>query len=445
MQDQRDAQIAYVLRTVEERDIRFIRLWFTDVLGFLKAFAITPAELADAFERGMGFDGSAIEGFARVTESDMVAVPDPTTFQILPGARGGGPLEARMFCDIAAPDGTPFPGDPRLVLRRNLERAREMGFTFYVHPEMEFFLFRTPYAPEPLDQGSYFDMTMDYAQDFRREAIQTLERMGISVEYSHHEVAPSQHEIDLRFADALTMADNVMTYRLVVKEVAQERGAHATFMPKPIAGQWGSGMHTHVSLFEGDRNAFFDPKDPARLSKVGRGFVAGLLRHAREITGVLNQWGNSYKRLIPGFEAPTHVCWSRHQRSAFVRVPAYKPNKAASARIEIRSPDPACNPYLAFSVMLAAGLKGIEEGYALADEVADDVDAMSIDERAARGIASLPEDLADAIREMERSELVASALGEHVFEELLRNKRLEWEGYRSYVSPFELERYLPML
>jgi glutamine synthetase len=445
MEDQREAQIAYVLRTVEERDIRFIRLWFTDVLGFLKSFAITPAELENAFEQGMGFDGSAIEGFARVQESDMVAIPDPTTFQILP-AVNGGVRESRMFCDIAAPDGTPFPGDPRLVLRRNLERARAMGFTFYIHPEMEFFLFKSATSPEPLDNGTYFDMTpQDNSQDFRRAAIQTLESIGISVEYSHHEVAPSQHEIDLRFADALTMADNIMTYRLVVKEVAHERGAHATFMPKPIQGQWGSGMHTHVSLFEGDRNAFFDAKAPAHLSKVGRGFVAGLLRHAREITPVLNQWVNSYKRLIPGYEAPAYVCWSRHLRSAFVRVPMYKPSKAASARIEIRSPDPACNPYLAFAVMLAAGLRGIEQGYELPVEVDDDVDAMTPEDRRARGIASLPEDLADAIKEMERSELVAEALGEHVFEEFLRNKRLEWDGYRNYVSPFELDRYLPIL
>jgi glutamine synthetase len=439
-------QVAYVLRTVEERDIRFIRLWFTDVLGFLKSFAITPAELEQAFEQGMGFDGSAIEGFARIQESDMLARPDPTTFQILPPTRGNAYLEARMFSDIVTPDGAPFPGDPRYVLRRNLERAAAKGFTFYVHPEMEFFLFRSPRAPEPLDQGSYFDLTpLDMAQDFRRQTIQTLEAMGISVEYSHHEVAPSQHEIDLRFADALTMADNVMTYRLVVKEVAQERGMHATFMPKPIQGQWGSGMHTHVSLFEGDRNAFYDPADPAHLSKVGRQFVAGLLRHAREITAVLNQWVNSYKRLVPGYEAPTAVCWSRHLRSAFVRVPGAKPRKAASARVEVRSPDPACNPYLAFSVILAAGLKGIEEGYPLPEEVSDDVDAMGPEERAAKGIESLPEDLAVALREMERSELVAEALGEHVFEQFLRNKRAEWEAYKAYVSPFELERYLPML
>lgn len=442
--DTRDAQISYVLRTVEERDIRFIRLWFTDVLGFLKSFAITPAELDAAFESGMGFDGSAIEGFARVSESDMVAVPDASTFQILPGP--DGVREARMFCDVALPDGSPFPGDPRAVLRRNLERAREMGFTFYVHPEIEFFLFRSAQAPEPLDNGTYFDQTPnDTAQDFRRDAIQTLESIGISVEYSHHEVAPSQHEIDLRFADALTMADNIMTYRLVVKEVARTHGAHATFMPKPIQGQWGSGMHSHLSLFEGDRNAFHDPRSPAHLSKVGRAFVAGLLVHAREITAVLNQWVNSYKRLIPGYEAPVHAVWSRHLRSAFVRVPLAKPSKAASARIEVRSPDPACNPYLAFSVLLAAGLRGIEGRYELPDEVSDDVDAMSAQERVARRIVSLPEDLSEALAETERSELVAEALGEHVFEEFIRNKRLEWDSYRTYVSPFELQRYLPLL
>jgi glutamine synthetase len=444
--DPTQEQIAYVLRTVEERDIRFIRLWFTDVLGFLKSFAITPAELEAAFSQGMGFDGSAIEGFARVQESDMLARPDPTTFQILPKATNNQYLEARMFCDIHTPDGAPFPGDPRWVLRRNLERAAAKGLTFYVHPEIEFFLFRSPTAPEPLDQGSYFDLTpLDSAQDFRRQAIQTLEAMGISVEYSHHEVAPSQHEIDLRFADGLSMADNLLTYRLVVKEVAQERGMHATFMPKPIQGQWGSGMHTHVSLFEDDRNVFYDPKDPAHLSRTGRSFVAGLLRHAREITAVLNQWVNSYKRLVPGFEAPTAVAWSRHLRSAFVRVPGAKPKKESSARVEVRSPDPACNPYLAFAVILSAGLKGVEDEYPLPEEASDDVDSMTPAERTAKGIASLPGDLNVALKEMERSELVAEALGEHVFEQFLRNKRAEWDVYKSYVSPFELDRYLPVL
>ncbi|MHB8513399.1 MAG: glutamine synthetase family protein [Actinomycetota bacterium] len=437
-------QVDYVLRTVEERDIRFIRLWFTDVLGFLKSFAITPAELQVAFDEGMGFDGSSIEGYARVQESDMLARPDPTTFQILP--QTDAYLEARMICDITTPDGAPFPGDPRSVLKRNLERASAKGFSFYVHPEMEFFLFADSKSPIPLDQGSYFDQTpLDNAQDFRRRAIQTLEAMGISVEYSHHEVAPSQHEIDLRFADALTMADNIMTYRLVVKEVASQMGLHATFMPKPIQGQWGSGMHTHVSLFEGDKNIFFDPKIQGGLSKTGRAFVAGVLTHAREITAVLNQWVNSYKRLIPGYEAPAHVCWSRHLRSALIRVPGYKPQKATSARIEIRSPDPACNPYLAFSVILAAGLKGIDEKYTLAEEVTQDVESLTSEELRKLGIERLPEDLGEAVREMERSDLVAEALGEHVFEQFVRNKLEEWNTFKQYVSPFERDRYLPLL
>jgi glutamine synthetase len=451
---QSERQVEYVLRTVEERDIRFIRLWFTDVLGFLKSFAITPAELEGAFSEGMGFDGSAIEGFARVQESDMVARPDASTFQILPPSANNantslGPMphafaEARMFCDVTTPDGVPFPGDPRWALRRMLDKAAQKGFTFYVHPEMEFFLFASSKEPIPLDTGSYFDLTpLDSAQDFRRDTINRLEAMGISVEYSHHEVAASQHEIDLRFADALTMADNVMTYRLIVKEVAQQRGLHATFMPKPLQGQWGSGMHTHVSLFEGEKNAFFEERQG--LSKVARQFVAGLLAHGREMTAVLNQWVNSYKRLVPGYEAPVNVCWSRHVRSAFVRVPGAKPKKASSARVELRSPDPACNPYLAFAVILAAGLRGIEDKLELPDEVTGDVDAMPDAERTKRGITSLPEDLSEALREMERSELVAEALGEHIFEQFLRNKRQEWDTYKAYVSPFELERYLPSL
>ncbi|MCA1831820.1 MAG: type I glutamate--ammonia ligase [Actinobacteria bacterium] len=445
MDDQPARQIEYVLRTVEERNIRFIRLWFTDVLGFLKSVAITPAELEHGFDAGIGFDGSAIEGFARVQESDMVARPDPSTFQILPpSTTADGFLEARMFCDVTMPDGAAFPGDPRWALRRMLEKASSRGFTFYVHPEMEFFLFKSAKDPVPLDTGSYFDLTpLDMAQDFRREAINRLEAMGISVEYSHHEVAPSQHEIDLRFADALTTADNIMTYRLIVKEAAAQRGMHATFMPKPLQGQWGSGMHTHVSLFEGETNAFYDRN--GGLSVTGRRFVAGVLAHAREITAVLNQWVNSYKRLVPGYEAPVYVCWSHTLRSAFIRVPGAKPKKAASARVEIRSPDPACNPYLAFAVILAAGLDGIENKLDLMDEVGEDVDAMSADERGKRGIAALPGDLSEALREMERSELVAEALGEHIFERLLRNKRVEWDTYKAYVSPFELERYLPVL
>jgi glutamine synthetase len=447
-----DKQQEYVLRTVEERDIRFIRLWFTDVLGFLKSVAITAAELEGAFAEGIGFDGSAIDGFARVQESDMLAVPDAGTFQVLPW-RPESQGVARMFCDIVTPEGEPFAADPRHVLRRNLSRASELGFTFYIHPEMEFFLFPSSTELRPLDSGTYFDMTpLDIQQDFRRQAINTLEKMGISVEYSHHEVAPSQHEIDLRYADALQMADNIMTFRLVVKETALARGVYATFMPKPIEGEWGNGMHLHVSLFEGDRNAFHDDADEYHMSKVAKAFTAGVLRHAREITAVTNQWVNSYKRLshglpgpFPSGEAPVYISWGRNNRSALVRVPIYKPRKAASTRIEYRAPDPACNPYLAFSVILAAGLRGIEEGYELPPEAEDNIYEMTAAERAAAGIERLPADLGEALREMERSELVAEALGEHVFSFFLRNKRQEWNAYSNHVTPYELERYLPLL
>jgi glutamine synthetase len=446
-----ERQQDYVLRTVEERGIRLVWLWFTDVLGFLKSFAVTSEELEQAFDEGIGFDGSAIEGFARAQEHDMLARPDAGTFQIMPPHGGRSEGVARMFCDIHTPDGRPFWGDPRYVVRRNLERASERGFTFYVHPEMEFFLFRSADDPTPIDAGSYFDLTpADATHELRRDTIGVLEQMGIPVEFSHHEVAPSQHEIDLRHQDALTMSDSVMTYRLVVKEMAAQRGMYATFMPKPATNLPGSGMHTHMSLFEGDQNAFHDSSDEYHLSKVARAFIAGLLVHAREITAVTNQWVNSYKRLITGRgypvpEAPVYVCWGRHNRSALIRVPMYKPRKEQSTRIEIRSPDPACNPYLAFSVILAAGLKGIDEGYELPAEATDNIYEMSDGERRARGIRQLPDDLFEALSEMEGSELVAEALGEQVFEYLLRNKRAEWDQYKSYVSPYELGRYLPVL
>jgi glutamine synthetase len=437
-----DKQREYVLRTVEERDIRFIRLWFTDVLGFLKSFAITPAELEDAFEQGMGFDGSAIEGYARIHEADMVAKPDASTFQALPGRSEEGGV-ARMFCDVLTTDGDPFDGDPRWVLRRNLERAAASGFTVYAMPEMEFFLLSDAETAKPLDQGSFFDQTaLDLSQDFRRVAIGMLERMGISVMQSHHEIAPSQHEIDLREADALTMADHVMSARLVVKEAALERGLHATFMPKPFEGLPGSGMDTHVSLYEGDRNAFYDPGQEANLSKTARSFIAGLLVHAREYTAVTNQWINSYKRLVPGYDAPTHICWAQRNRSAMVRVGGYRSDRVD---IEVRSPDPAANPYLAFAVLLAAGMKGIEEDYELPPEAGDNIYEMTEAERRAAGITALPVDLHEALTEMERSELVAEALGEHVFEYFLRNKHRDWDAYQQYVSPFERERYLPLL
>ncbi|HEY1332243.1 MAG TPA: glutamine synthetase family protein [Actinomycetota bacterium] len=434
----------YVLRTVEERDVKFVRLWFTDVLGFLKSFAITPQELRGAFLEGTGFDGSSIEGFSRIEESDMVARPDPSTFQIIPWASETG--VARMFCDIFEPDGAPFDGDPRHVLKRQLARAAELGFTFYVGPELEYFYFRDADGTQFLDRGGYFDLTpLDVATDYRKRTVYYLESMGIPVEYVHHEVAPSQHEIDLRYTDALTMADSVMTYRLTVKEAAQEFGVYATFMPKPVAGVNGSGMHTHQSLFEGDRNAFFDATDEHHLSKVGKSYIAGILRHAREITLVANQWVNSYKRLVPGYEAPVYICWARRNRSALVRVPMYKHGKETATRIEFRSPDPSCNPYLAFAVMLAAGLKGIEEEYGLPPEASDNIYEMSEAERRAAGIEALPEDLYEAIQTAERSELLREALGDHVFEYLIRNKREEWDAYKSYVTPYELERYLPLL
>jgi glutamine synthetase len=451
-----DRQQEFVLHTLEERQIRFVRLWFTDVLGTLKSVAVAPAELDGAFEESIGFDGSAIEGFARASESDMLARPDPATFQILPEPEGRPADSARMFCDITMPDGSPSWADPRYVLRRALSKAAERGFTFYTHPEIEFFLLKNRpldgTEPEPIDTSGYFDMTSHpSSHTFRRDAVTTLEALGISVEFSHHEVAPGQQEIDLRYADALSMADNIMTFRHVIKEVALSVGAHATFMPKPFRHRPGSGMHTHLSLFEGDRNAFHDPTDELNLSKTARAFIAGLLRHAREITAVTNQWVNSYKRLY-GYaargelvEAPTYVCWGHANRSALVRVPMYKPGKANSTRVEMRSLDSACNPYLAFAVLLAAGMKGVEEGYELPPGAEDDVWSLSDVERLALGYDELPHNLADALRAMQDSELVAQALGEHVFDFFLRNKRTEWNDYRAEVTPFELRRYLPLL
>jgi len=444
-----DRQQEFVLRTVEERDIRFIRLWFTDVLGMLKSVAIAPAELESAFAEGIGFDGSSIEGLTRVYEADMIAKPDPTTFQVLPwrGERHG---TARMFCDILTPDGEPSLADSRNVLKRALAKASDKGFTFYTHPEVEFYLFNQPADAEhglvPVDQGGYFDhLARGSTHDFRRAAITMLESMGISVEFSHHEAGPGQNEIDLRYADALTTADNLMTFRTVVKEVALEQGVFASFMPKPMADQPGSGMHTHLSLFEGDRNAFHEPGAQFELSKTARQFIAGLLVHAAEITAITNQYVNSYKRLWGGAEAPSYVCWGHNNRSALVRVPMYKPGKGNSSRVEYRALDSATNPYLAFAVMLAAGLKGIEEGYELPEATEDDVWELTDAERRALGIKPLPQSLDEAIAVMEKSELVAETLGEHVFDFVLRNKRQEWDGYRAQVTPFELKRFLQVL
>lgn len=440
----------FVLRALEERDVRFVRLWFTDVLGFLKSVAVAPAELEGAFDEGIGFDGSAIEGFARVYEADMLAKPDPATFQILPWRSGDGPSTARMFCDIVMPDGSPSYADPRYVLKRTLGDAAEQGFTFYTHPEIEFYLFKdgpTPGDdPVPVDRSGYFDHTaQSQGADFRREAITMLESMGISVEFSHHEGGPGQQEIDLRYADALSTADNIMTFRTVIREVALGQGIWATFMPKPFTTHPGSAMHTHVSLFEGDRNTFFEAGAEYHLSKTGRQFIAGILRHANEIAVVTNQWVNSYKRLLGGGEAPSYICWGHNNRSAMVRVPMYKPQKGVSTRVELRTIDSACNPYLAYAVVLAAGMKGIEEDYELPREAEDDVWSLTERERKSLGIEPLPTSLSEAIRVAEDSELLAETLGEHVFDFFLRNKRNEWHEYRTEVSAFERDRMLPVL
>ena len=444
-----DKQTEFVLRAMEERDVRFVRLWFTDVLGFLKSVAIAPAELEGAFVEGIGFDGSAIQGFTRVYEADMVAHPDPATFQLLPW-RGTTQGTARMFCDIRLPDGSPAFADPRYVLKRALRKAADMGFTFYTHPEIEFYLFKQPLvpgeAPVPVDRSGYFDHTTTNAgTDFRRHAITLLEQMGISVEFSHHEGGPGQQEIDLRYADALTMADNIMTFRVVIKEVAAMKNMFASFMPKPLESEPGSGMHTHLSLFEGDSNAFYDASAEYHLSKIGRQFIAGLLRHAAEIAAVTNQWVNSYKRLVGGSEAPRYICWGQNNRSALVRVPMYKPSKGASARVELRSIDSAANPYLAYALVLNAGLAGIENDYELPEGAEDDVWSLTERQRQALGIKPLPRSLDTAITLMENSELAAETLGEHVFDFVLRNKRAEYESYRSQVTPWELRTSLPSL
>ncbi|MEZ5273055.1 MAG: glutamine synthetase family protein [Ilumatobacteraceae bacterium] len=443
-----DQQRDYVLRTVEERGVRLIRLWFTDVLGNLKSFAISPAELENALEDGMTFDGSSIDGFSRVQESDVLAMPDPNTFEVLPWSDPKA-VEARVFCDIHNLDGTPFEGDPRQVLRRNLRAAHDRGFTFYVSPDIEFFYFAPPQpgmAPVPLDEGSFFDLTTtDVAGTLRKETIRTLETMSIPVEYSFHEDSPSQHEIDLRHTDALTMADSIMTFRLVVREAAAKQGVHATFMPKPLEGVQGSGMHLHLSLFDGDDNAFYGADDAYHLSPVAKQFMAGLLHHAAEITAITNQTVNSYKRLVPGFEAPVHISWARNNRSGLIRVPIAKRGNPSATRLEYRSPDPACNPYLAFSVLLAAGLRGVEQGYELPAEA--DANLFELDDQALSGLGidTLPQSLSDSLRVMERSTLVREALGEHIFEWFLRNKRSEWRAYKTHVSQFELNRYLRTL
>ena len=434
-----------VRKIVKDLDISFVQYWFTDVLGVLKSFAITPSELEEGLTEGMGFDGSSIEGFARIHESDMIAMPDPTTLQLVPWRSGERPV-ARMFCDVLNPDGTHYEGDPRYVLKRILKKVADQGYTFYLGPELEYFYFKDHTCTEVLDKGGYFDSRpLDMGGNLRRETIFALQDMGIQVEYSHHEVAPSQHEIDLRYDEALKMADKTMTYRLVVKEIARRNGVYATFMPKPIFGENGSGMHVHQSLFKGSKNAFYDKEDKFNLSTTAKHYIAGLMRHAPELTAVTNQWVNSYKRLVPGYEAPVYVSWARRNRSGMVRVPMYKPGKEMATRAELRCPDPACNPYLAFAVMLGAGMMGIEKKYELPAPVEEDIFEMNPAERKAHGITDLPGNLYAAILETEKSELVRNVLGDHVFEKFLQNKKIEWDQYRTHVSQFELNKYLPIL
>ena len=435
-----------VLQRIKDERVEFLLLWFSDIEGHLKSFAITPSEIEGALDDGMGFDGSSITGFNAIEESDMVAIPDPETFQLMPWRQGETKV-ARMICDIVTPDGNPYEGDPRYVLRRALERMAALGFdTFNVGPGLEYFLFRDDKGTETLDEGGYFAMTtMDAASELRQETVRALESMGIPIEYVHHEVGPSQHEIDMRFSDALSMADHTVTYRLIVKEIAKKAGYHATFMPKPIFGENGSGMHTHQSLFKEGRNAFFEAEDDWHLSAAGKAFIAGQLRHAREISAVFAQWVNSYKRLVPGYEAPVYVAWSRRNRSALIRIPLYKPGAEQATRAEIRCPDPACNPYLTFAALLHAGLEGIEHGYDLPDPMETNLYHLTPEQRRERGIVSLPETLGEAIDELAGSDLARKALGPHIFDRYVELKRGEWDDYRVQLSQWELDKYLSVL
>lgn len=434
-----------ILEEIDRQQVKYVRLWFTDILGILKGMSITRSEIEDVFNNGQGFDGSSIEGFVRIEESDLVAMPDPNTFRIFPWLVGGEKV-AMMMCDVLNPDGSPFKGDSRYILKKNLEKIKKQGYTFYCGPEIEYFYFKSARAAEILEGGGYFDYaTINDATRMRKQAATALEALGIPVECTHHEVAPSQHEIDLKYQNALAMADFAIIYRLVVKELAQNSGYYATFMPKPIFAENGSGMHTHQSLFQDSKNLFFSTNDEYHLSDLAKHYIGGLLNHIREVTLVLNQWVNSYKRLVVGYEAPVYISWGRRNRSSLIRVPMYQPGKEKATRIELRSPDPACNPYLAFSVMLAAGLKGIEKKYSIPEPVEEDIFHMSEVERKKRGIGSLPASLEEAINLAEKSELVQDTLGEHIFNSLIANKRVEWDRYRVHVSQYELDEYLPVL
>jgi len=434
-----------IISRLDKEGVRYIRLWFTDILGQLKGMSITRREIEKVLEEGQGFDGSSVEGFVRIEESDLIARPDFETFMIFPWEIGEEKV-ALMFCDIQYPDGSPYIGDPRYVLKKVLGKIKEKGYTAYIGPEMEYFYFENSERPIMLDKGGYFDYaTVDVGTRLRKKTVTALERLGIAVECSHHEVAPSQHEIDLQYQEALTMADYSMIYRLVVKELALNEKLYATFMPKPVFGENGSGMHCHQSLFQGERNVFFSPDDDYHLSEIAKHYVAGLLHHVREFCLVTNQWVNSYKRLVAGYEAPVYISWGRRNRSSLVRVPMYQVGKEKATRVELRSPDPACNPYLAFAVMLAAGMKGVEEKYPLPEVVEENIFTMSEKQRRRKKIKSLPENLRVATEEFSKNELMRQTLGDHVFETLIANKRVEWDRYRTWVTDYELETYLPLL
>ncbi len=435
-----------IIKMVKEKDVKFIRLWFTDIMGQVKSFAITDKELEGALENGMGFDGSSITGYQDIEESDMIAMPDPNTFAILPW-RPAEKAVARMICDILTPDRKPYEGDPRYVLKKALERANKMGYDhFYLGPELEYFYFRTDTSTETLDKGGYFDLTtLDVASDLRRETVLALEKMGIDVEYSHHEVAPSQHEVDIKYKDALEMADNVITYKVVVKEIASKFGVYATFMPKPIFGENGSGMHTHQSLFRGSKNAFFDKNASDFLSNEGKSYIAGLLKHSKEMCSIFAQTTNSYKRLVPGYEAPVYIAWSRRNRSALVRVPLYHPGQEKATRCEFRACDPACNPYLTFAAMLHAGLEGIEKDYKVPKPMEQNLYNLTSEEKEAKGIGILPDSLGHAISITKDSKFVKKVLGDHIFRRFIELKNKEWDDYRIKVPTHELDKYLSIL
>jgi glutamine synthetase len=433
-----------ILRTVKEENVRYIRLWFTDINGRLRGLTIPESELADALSRGAGFDGSSIEGFTRIEESDLLAVPDPDTFAILP-KRVCNDRVARFLCDLKMPDGTPFEGDTRYVLKRTLKKYADKGYTFYFGPELEYFYFADDKIPRPIDLVGYFDDSIvDMGTHARQQTADALTEMGIPIEAIHHEVASSQHEIDLKYADALTMADRFLTCRFLVRAVAHQQNLYASFMPKPVGDQNGSGMHTHQSVFQGDKNLFFDISDDYHLSKFARSYMAGLLKHVTEMTAVFNQTVNSFKRLVVGYEAPVYITWGQKNRSALIRVPRYRLGDEKATRIELRSPDPVCNPYLAFSMMIAAGMDGVEQGLLPPPPTERNIYEMNPDMRNQHRIGMLPSSLYEAILRTEESDFVRETLGEHVFRRFIENKKIEWDNYRMAVTDYEIREYFPV-